>query len=148
MYQTSVWKLVKSEPLARAAIAIPALGTLLGSAFMAMGGILPCIIMDAVGLVLALIILISLVLKYLWIEHMLVDGDETEGKVILVKDNPGLALAQTTELEYHYSYDGVKYTKRVIVHLPENEHLNSATIVVDPDHPDSSIIKELYCVPV
>ena len=134
--------------MARLAIAIPALGTLLGSLLMAVGGIFPCIVMDAVGFILGLVILISLVLKYLWIEHMLIDGEEIEGKVVLVKDNPGMALAQTTELEYQYSYDGVKYKKTIIVHLPENANLNDATIVVDPDRPDTSVIKELYCVPV
>lgn len=147
MSNISLLKLIKSEPLARYALAVPALGTLMGSILMSCGGFLPCLIMDAVGLLLGLLILITLVLKYLWIEHLLMDGEEIQGRVIDLKDNAGLPIAQTTELEYEYSYDGVEYKKRILVHLPENEHLNRATILLDPDKPESSIIKELYCVP-
>lgn len=147
MYQTSALKLVKSEPLARVALAAPAMGTLIGSVLLAFGGSFPCLLMDAAGFLLGLLILIALVLKFLWIEHLLMDGEEIEVKVINLKDNPGMMMVQTTEVEYQYSYDGVQYKKRILVHLPENEHLNDATLMVDPDRPDNSFIKELYCVP-
>ncbi|MBX9686535.1 MAG: hypothetical protein K2X27_07520 [Candidatus Obscuribacterales bacterium] len=145
MYKISVLKLVKSEPLARFALAIPALGTLIGSLLMAFGGLLPCLVMDAVGLVLGLLILLSLLLKYLWIEHLLMAGEIIEGKILKQTENQGLPITQTTELEYLYVYEGVKYRKRITVHLPEN--LESTTVLLDPDKPESSIIRELYCVP-
>jgi hypothetical protein len=148
MYQTSLLKLIKSEPLARAALAVPALGTLLGSILMALGGFLPCLIMDLAGLVVGVLLLMAVVTKYLWIEHLLEEGDETQGRVVDLKDHPGLAIAQTTELEYEYSYDGVDYKARVVVHLPENELLGDCTtVIVDRDRPEHSFLKELYCVP-
>lgn len=152
MYRTSVLKLIKSEPLARLALAIPAMGTLVGSALMATAGVFPCLLMDAAGLLCGLLILLGLVLKYLWIEHLLIDGEEIEGKVLDLKDNPGISISHivishSTNIEYQYSYEGVEYNKRITVHLPEEEHLKTATILFDPDRPESSTIKELYCVP-
>lgn len=148
MYQTSLLKLLKSEPLARAALAVPALGTLIGSILMALVGFLPCLIMDLAGLLLGALLLIVVVLKYLWIEHLLAEGDEIEGRVVHLKDNPGISIAQTTQLEYEYSYDGVDYKSRVVVHLPDNQVLGSRTaVIVDRDRPNESYLKELYCVP-
>lgn len=148
MYQTSLLKLIKSEPLARVALAVPALGTLLGSFLMALGGFLPCLIMDLAGLSIGVVLFFALVVKYLWIEHLLVEGQEIEGRVIELKDHPGIAIAQTTELEYVYLYAGVEYRARVVVHLPESQILGNCTaVILDPDRPESSFLKELYCVP-
>lgn len=144
--QTSVLKLIKSEPLARFALAAPALGTLIGSVLMAFGGFLPCLVMDAAGLVLGLVIIIALVLKYLWIEHLLQTGEEIRGRITDLKDNNSLPISQTTELEYEYSYAGVKYKRRVVIHLSEGDYVDEPTIMLDPDCPESSVIKELYCV--
>jgi hypothetical protein len=144
MYRTSVLKLIMSEPLARFALAIPAIGTLIGSCLMIFGGLLPCLIMDAVGLLFGLVILTMLLLKYLWIEHLLLSGETVEAKVTKRKDLSG--IQKTTELEYQYLYDGVKYKKTVLVHLPEEERLKKTTVIIDPDRPESGIIRELYCV--
>jgi hypothetical protein len=146
MYHTSLLKLIESEPLARFALAIPAAGTLLGSVFMVFGGFLPCLIMDALGLVIGLLVLIGLVFKYLWIEHLLIEGEERRGKVTRVRENPGLPISQTTDIDYQYSFAGVKYSSRITVHLSEDVNLQTPTIIFDPDNPDNSIIKELYCV--
>jgi hypothetical protein len=147
MYHTSVLKLIKSEPLGRFALAIPALGTLIGSILLAFGGFLPCLLMDAAGLLFGLLILISLVLKYLWIEHLLIAGEEAQAVVLIVKENPGLPMAQTTVIDYQFNHEGVHYKNRATVHLPEEADLKKATILFDPDMPDHCIIKELYCVP-
>lgn len=114
---------------------------------MGMGAVAPCLVTDAIGLLLGLIVLIALVLKVLWIEHLLMAGEELVGKVTELKDNPGPAITATTQLEYHYTYDGIDYTKRITVHMPSNELLEEATVVIDPRCPDNSIIRELYCVP-
>ena len=147
MYRTSVLKLIQSEPLARFALAIPAAGTLIGSVLMACGGLVPCLVVDSFGLLCGLLILIGLVLKYLWIENLLIEGEEVEAEGIRLRDNPGIPISQTTSIDFRYIYDGVEYKRSITVHLPEDEHLQSATVVVDPERPESGIIKEIYCVP-
>ncbi len=145
MYESTLLKLIKSEPLARIALAVPAMGTLCGSFLLASGFLLPCILLDAFGLLLGLLIMISLLLKYLWIEHLLLSGEEISGKVLEQRDSLSLPLSPTTEIAYEYLYDGVLYKKRILVHLPEDTNLQQATVILDPDKPESSIIKELYC---
>lgn len=146
MDQTSLLKLIASEPLARVALALPAGATLLGSVLMAFGAFLPCLLVDAFGFLAALVILIALVLKYLWIEHLLLVGEQIVGRITALKDNEGFSIAQTTELEYEYIFKGTVYRRRVLVHLGEGEDLGEPTIMLDPDKPESSVIKELYCV--
>ena len=146
MYQTSLWKLIKSEPLARLSIAIPALGTLLGSLLMALGSVAGCLVTDMVGLLLGIVVLVALGLKIYWIEHLLSDGEEAEATITSVKDSGGPMITQTTRLEYSYVFEGREYKKNVLVHLADNELLEEATVVLDPRFPDNSIIRELYCV--
>lgn len=146
MYQTSLWKLIKSEPLARLAIAIPALGTIIGSLLMALGSIAGCLVTDLVGLLLGIVVLVALGLKIYWIEHLLSAGEEAEAKITSVKDSGGPIITQTTRLEYCYMFEGREYKKNILVHLTGNDILEEATVVLDPRFPDNSIIRELYCV--